>query len=97
MNRKYHLLSKYSSRRLEETSLRNIAQMNINVLFPSFHDLHVFDFDLNSFSEIAMQKFFKPWLKSDFIFRRSSYAPKYEKSIKILQDFTMKVFFMFLL
>lgn len=44
-----------------------------------------------SFSEIAMQRFYKPWLVSDFLFRRSSYAAKYEKSVNILQNFTMKV------
>lgn len=44
-----------------------------------------------SFSEIAMQRFYKPWLVSDFIFRRSSYAAKYKKSLNILQNFTMKV------
>lgn len=43
------------------------------------------------FSEIAMQRFFKPWLAPDFIFERSSYAATYNKSLNCLQNFAMKV------
>lgn len=73
--------------------------MNINVSVLCLSCMFSFSADVaattattsTSFSEIAMQRFFKPWLVSDFIFRRSSYAEKHEKSLNILQNFTRKV------
>ncbi|CRK87592.1 CLUMA_CG001389, isoform A [Clunio marinus] len=44
-----------------------------------------------SFSEIAMHRFYKPWLRVDYFFRKSSYADKYEKSLNTLQEMTTKV------
>lgn len=99
MHRKYHLLCKQQT---TEANFIKYALMNINVLVPSFFLFFLARlllptsqccerFNRISFSEILMQRFYKPWLLLDFIFRKSSYAAKYESSLNILHNFTMKV------
>ena len=108
MHRKYRLLFKY--RRLQQhvdwykDYKAKYTLMNTNALFLVFVSyiflmLLLSCFSHTSFAEIAMQKFFKPWLLYDFIFRRSSYAENYEKSLNKLQSFAMQVssFYLYLL
>ncbi|CAO1379802.1 unnamed protein product [Diamesa tonsa] len=44
-----------------------------------------------AFSEMAMQRIFKPWLRIGFIWERSSMYKQYTETLNILHNFTMKV------